>query len=127
MPEATNRRWWAFLIVALMLVFAWPPAGDKSLAMKFTNWVVDPTGALPVLPDPLALGLGDDPMAVAAHDEEVQRYDALYVRGGWTRRRLELKTATDPFKPATVRQVLTALGVLEAFLFWRFAKTGIKN
>jgi len=80
MPPA-NRWWWAYLIFALALVVAWPPDADKSLAVKFVNWVVDPSGELPVLPDPLALGLGDDPVAVAAHDEQVQRYDALYVKG----------------------------------------------
>jgi len=120
-----NRWWWAYLIFALALVVAWPPDADKSLAVKFVNWVVDPSGELPVLPDPLALGLGDDPVAVAAHDEQVQRYDALYVKGGWTRKRLELKIATDPLNPATVRQVLTALGVLEVFLFWRFGRATV--
>jgi len=55
----------------------------------------------------------------------VQRYDALYVKGGWTRKRLELKIATDPLNPATVRQVLTALGVLEVFLFWRFGRARV--
>jgi hypothetical protein len=72
-----------------------------------------------VLPDPLALGLGDDPAAVAAHDEQVQRYDAFYLRGGWTRRRLELKVASDPVDPTTERQVLTVAAVVTAFLLWR--------
>jgi hypothetical protein len=47
-------------------------------------------------------------------------YDELYVKGGWTRTRLELKVASDPFNPATERQVLTGIGVLTAFLVWRF-------
>ena len=62
--------------------------------MKFVNWVVDPRGELPVLPPQLELGLGDDPDAVAEHDAVTQHYDMLYSRGGWTRRRLELKVAT---------------------------------
>jgi hypothetical protein len=47
-------------------------------------------------------------------------YDELYNKGGWTRVRLEMKVANDPFNPATERQVLVALGVLTAFVVWRF-------
>ena len=112
-------EWWLLAIVALCVVCVWPPAGDKSLAIKFVNWVVDPKGELPVLPGQLGLGLGDDPDAVAAHDAETQRYDALYLKGGWMRRRLELKVASDPFNPATERQVLTAIAVVTALLVWR--------
>jgi hypothetical protein len=46
-------------------------------------------------------------------------YDELYAKGGWTRRRLELKVARDPFNPSTERQVLIAIGVVTAFLVWR--------
>ena len=67
------------------------------------------------------LGLGDDPDAVAAHDEQTQHYDALYLKGGWTRRRLELKVAGDPINPSTERQLLIAVGVVTAFLVWRSA------
>jgi hypothetical protein len=49
-----------------------------------------------------------------------QQYDALYLKGGWTRRRLDLKVAGDPFNPATERQVLTGIGVLTALLAWRW-------
>jgi hypothetical protein len=117
-------------IVALFVVGAWPPGGDKSLAIKLVNWAVDPTGELPTLPDQLALGHGDDPDAVSARDLQVQQYDALYLKGGWTRRRLELKVAGDPFNPATERQLLTALAVMTALLTWRLVgrKTrGTKN
>ena len=34
--------------------------------------------------------------------------------------RLELKVANDPFNPGTERPVLTGIGVLMAFLVWRF-------
>ncbi len=124
MPRATNRQWWLLVVVSLLVVFVWPPGDDRSLAAKFVNWAVDPGNNLAVLPDRLALGLGDDPDAVAAHDMLTQQYDALYLKGGWTRRRLELKVARDPLNPSTERQLLTGIAVLTAFLAWRL---GSKN
>src|SRR5262245_32884732 len=114
-----NSQWWLLVIVALLIVFVWPPTDDTSLAVKVVNWAVDPWDELPTLPDQLPLGLGDDPDAVNARDQQVQQYDALYLKGGWTRKRLELKVAGDPFNPATERQVLIAIAVLTAFLVWR--------
>lgn len=114
-------QWWSLLVLALAIVILWPPQGDKSLAIKFVNWAVDPTDSLPVLPDQLALGLGDDPHAVDAHDRVVQQYDALYLKGGWTRKRLELKVLDDPMAPATARQLLLAAAVITALLAWRVA------
>jgi hypothetical protein len=119
LPQPTNIQWWLIVVVALFVVCAWPPGDDKSLAVKLVNWVVDPRGELPILPDQLALGRGDDPDAVYARDLQVQQYDALYLKGGWTRRRLELKVARDPFNPATERQMLTGLVVVTALLAWR--------
>jgi hypothetical protein len=58
---------------------------------------------------------------VAANDLQTQQYDALYLKGGWTRRRLELKVARDPIDPSTEQQLLTAIGVLTAFVIWRRA------
>jgi len=112
-------QWWLLVVIALAIVCVWPPGDDKSLAVKIVNWTVDPKDELPVLPDPLALGKGDDPDAVAEHDRQVQQYDALYLKGGWTRRRLALKVARDTFNPSTERQVLTAIGVVTAFVAWR--------
>jgi len=103
----------------VLLVFIWPPENDRSLVVKMVNWAVDPGDQLPVLPEPFGLGAGDDPEIVAEHDAQVQAYDSLYEKGGWTRRRLELKVARDPFNPATERQVILALGIVTAFLFWR--------
>jgi hypothetical protein len=120
-----NFHWWLLFIVALLIVFLWPPDNDKSLALKFVNWAADPTDQWPVLPAPLAMGHGDDPDAVYAHDLQTQQYDALYLKGGWTRMRLKLKVANDPFNPATERQVFTGIGVMTAFLVWRFG--GRKN
>ena len=70
---------------------------------------------------PIAQTGSYDPDAVAAHDLQTQQYDALYLKGGWTRRRLELKVARDPINPSTERQVLTGIGVLTAFVVWRLA------
>ena len=124
MWRPNNAQWWLLVVVALLIVFMWPPGDDKSLAVKFVNWVVDPRDQLPVLPDQLALGLGDDPDAVATHDLQTQQYDALYLKGGWTRRRLELKVARDPINPSTERQILTGIGVLTAFIVWWMAGSG---
>jgi len=109
---------------AVLLVCLWPPANDRSLAVRIVNWAVDPRGELPVLPEPFALGAGDDPDAVAEHDAQVQAYDARYAQGGWMRRRLELKVARDPFNAAMERQVILALGIVAAFLLWRMNARG---
>ena len=111
---------WALLAVTLFIVIAWPPTGGKSLALQFTNWVVDPSGQLPTLPRPLGFGVGDDYNTVEAHDWQVRRYFEIYDRGGWSRRRLELKVADDPILPATERQLLMGFGALAGFLVWRF-------
>jgi len=118
MPRASTL----LVAFAVLLVCAWPPANDRSLAVKFFNWAVDPLDQLPVLPAPFAPGAGDDPDAVAEHDAQVQAYDARYQQGGWMRRRLEWKVARDPFNPAGERQVILALGILTAFAFWRVAR-----
>jgi len=120
MWQANNRQWWILLVVALLLVSLWPPAEDRSLALKFVNWIVDPADSLPTLPPPLTFGQSDDYAAVEAHDLQTRMYDELYAKGGWTRRRLELKVAGDPFNAATERQLLVSVGVLTAFLVWRF-------
>ena len=119
MWHPNNAQWWLLLVCSLLVVAAWPPRDDKSLAAKFVNWAVDPANELPILPDQLALGQGDDPDKVHAHDMQVQQYDALYLKGGWTRKRLELKVAGDPFNPGTSRQVLTVAAVAIGFLVWR--------
>jgi len=109
----------AFLV---LLVCLWPPASERSLAVRLVNWAVDPRDELPVLPPPFALGAGDDPDAVAEHDAQVQAYDARYAQGGWMRRRLVLKVARDPFDAAAERQVLLALGIVAAFVLWRITR-----
>ena len=49
-------------------------------------------------------------------------YDELYEKGGWTRMRLELKVARDPFNAATERQLLVAIAVIAGFLVWSFGQ-----
>jgi len=120
MWRPTRFQWWFLVVVALLVVVAWPPRDDKSLAIKLVNWGVDPWDELPVLPDQLPLGAGDDPEAVSIRDIQTQQYDALYQKGGWTRTRLELKVAEDPLDPSTERQVLTGVAVVAAFLAWRW-------
>lgn len=119
MVHSQNRHWWLLVTVAVAIVCMWPPQDDRSLAMKAINWAVDPWNALPVLPPQLPLGQGDDPDAVYQRYLVIQQYYALYLKGGWTRKRLELKAARDPFDAGTVRQVLTVAGVITAFLAWR--------
>jgi hypothetical protein len=120
MWQPNNTQWWALVVVAMLIVVLWPPRDDRSLAMKFVNWAVDPRNDLPTLPDQLGFGVGDDPDAVYRHDLQVQQYDALYLQGGWTRLRLQLKVAGDPFNPATERQLLVGLGALTALVAWRW-------
>ena len=122
--QATNAQWWILLVVALLIVAAWPSDQDRSLAAKFVNWAVDPSGTLPILPDPFAPGEGDDFEAVNIHDLQTRMYDELYEKGGWTRMRLQLKVAGDPLTPGTERQLLAAFGVTAAFLVWRMG--GVK-
>ena len=119
MWQPNSVQWWMLVVVSVFIVAAWPPSDGRSLAAKFVNWAVDPRNQLPTLPDQLALGAGDDPDAVNARDMQVQQYDALYLKGGWTRKRLELKVAGDPFDPGTERQLLSVLAVLAALTVWR--------
>ena len=119
MWQPSNRQWWILVVVALFVVAAWPPANDRSLALKFINWAVDPGNVLPVDPGPIPFGLGDDPDEVDRHDGAYQAYTELYRRGGWIRTRLLLKVASDPLNSSTERQLLTGLGVLTALALWR--------
>ena len=125
MWQPNNRQWWVLVIAAVFIVCAWPPgppSRDKSLAMKFVNWAVDPRGELPVMPPPFTFANGDDPQTVIEHDTQSLNYGTLYLKDGWTRRRLELKVADDPFNPSTERQLLVALGVATVFLVWRLER-----
>ena len=124
MWQPTKAQSWSLLALIVCLIAAWPPADDRSLLITIINWAVDPRGDLPTLPAPLALGHGDDPTVVEAHDLQTRMYDELYAKGGWTRLRLELKVARDPFAPFPERHVLTIIGVVALFVIWR---TGASN
>jgi hypothetical protein len=108
----------------LAIVVVWPPDSGKSLALTIVNWAVDPGDRLPVFPPQLGMGLGDDPLLVEARDAEARRYDEAFNAGGWTRQRLLLKVAGDPFDPTTTRQVLLVAGVLVWFIVWRVVGGG---
>ena len=112
----TRRGSWILLLTALLMVATWPPDKDRSLVVKALNWSVDPADSLPVLPPQLGLGLSDDVQAVEIRDEMVRRYDVLFNSDAFTRWRLRLKVAEDPFNPATERQFLLVLGIIVAFL-----------
>ncbi len=113
MWQPNNRQWWVLVVAALFITCAWPPSrpgplgNDKSLAMKFVNWAVDPRGELPVMPPPFTFANGDDPDAVMEHDTQT------------------LKVAGDPFNPSTERQLLVALGVATVFLVWRSSGSSV--
>ena len=112
----TRKGSWILLLTALLIVAMWPPDKDRSLVVKGLNWAVDPTDSLPVLPPQLGFGLSDDVQAVEIRDEIVRRYDVLFNSDAFTRWRLRLKVAEDPFNPATERQFLLVLGIIVAFL-----------
>jgi len=127
MWQPTKRQWWTLLVIAVVLVAAWPPANGRSLLMTFVNWAADPGNSLPTLPGPLPLGQGDDPAVVEAHDLETRMYDELYAKGGWTRLRLQLTVARDPLPATTQRQLLVVAGVVAAFVFWRGQTPRVSN
>ena len=115
-----NRAQWAVIwSVAVLLILAWPAANGSSLGVKAINWIADPTGSLPALPPPLAMGLDDDGDAVTAHDEQEHEYYRVYGSSAVTRMRMNLKELSDPFDSTTERQLLTGLGILSALLVWR--------
>ena len=113
-----NVQGWLIGGVAALVIIAWPPEQDRSLALKAMNWLADPADTLPTLPGPLAPGLDDDADAVTAHDTQMAEYDRLFATSKTMRIRLRLKVAADPFNPSAERQVLTVLGVLTGIGIW---------
>ena len=105
--------------MALLVVLAWPPDTGRSLLTVIVNKAADPTGALPLLPEPLPMGMDDDGDAVTAHDMEEQAYFAARERSAFARVRIDLKNADDPFAPTRQRQVLAVIAVVGALLVWR--------
>ena len=114
-----NAQGWMIGGVAALVIIAWPPEQDRSVALKAVNWLADPANTLPTLPGPLAPGLDDDADAVTAHDTEMAEYDRLFASSKTMQIRLRLKVAADPLNSSTERQVLTALGVLTGIGIWQ--------
>ena len=108
--------------LAVFVLFAWP-AQNGSLAVKTVRWLADPSGALPQLPGPLAMGLDDNADAVAAHDAEEAEYYRLSASSRVARLRLRLKEAADPFDPTTERQLLSGIAVIGVLLVWRLSSS----
>jgi hypothetical protein len=117
--QPSRAQWRVIWLTAAVLVLTWPPAEGRSLGMKATNWLADPRQNLPILPEPLPMGLGDDADAVAAHDLEETEYFRLRDSSAAMRVRLQLKVADEPFDRTTERQVLVGFGVLAALWVWR--------
>jgi len=125
--QPNSAQWRIIWIVAVLLIFAWPPEKGRRLGMKLVNWAVDPSDALRTPPPPLPIGLDDDGDAVTAHDAETAEYYEQYQSSGLTRLRMRLKVAGDPFDPSTERQILVGFGVLSGLLVWRLGGARPRN
>jgi len=125
--QPNSTQWWIIWIVAVVLILSWPPDKGRSLALKATNWLADPSSSLPTMPDPLPIGLDDNGDAVTAHDAQETEYQQLYASSRIIRLRLSLKTATDPFDPTTERQILSGIAILAALVIWRINVRTIRS
>lgn len=123
MWQPSRAQWAIIWPVALLIVLAWPPDSGRSLGIKGLNWAADPSGALPVLPPTLPMGLDDDGDAVTAHDTLLTTYYQARERSTMTRVRMDLKNASDPLAASTQRQLLVGLAVVAALLVWRMDGT----
>jgi hypothetical protein len=119
--QPNRGQWWIIWSAAVLLILAWPPDEGRSLGVKAINWMVDPGGSLPTLPDPLPMGLDDNGDAVAAHDAQEAEYYRVRDSSPTVRWRMTLKTVTEPFNPSTERQGLVGVAVLSALGVWRLA------
>jgi hypothetical protein len=120
--QPNKTQWRIIWIVAILLILAWPPDRGRSLAMKAANWLVDPSNSLPAMPEALPMSLDDDGDAVAAHDALEAEYYRQYTSSRFTRLRMNIKAAADPFDPSMERQILTGIGILSALGVWRLDK-----
>jgi hypothetical protein len=119
MWQPTRAQQAVIWAVALFIVFTWPPREGGSLAVKAVRWAADPGNALPSLPEPLPMGLGDDGDAVAEHDRRMQEYYDFVEGSATNRLRLRLKYAQEPLDPGTERQLLAALAIVSALAVWQ--------
>lgn len=126
MWQPSPRQWSLIWTLAIVVVLAWPP-GDPvqgqppahSLGVTLIRWLADPLGSLPTLPPPLPMAMDDDGDAVTAYDQQVQAYQQARERSAMNRWRMDLVNASDPFAPATQRQLLVALAVAGALIVWQ--------
>ena len=124
MRQPNRAQWRVIWIVAVLLIFGWPPDQGRSLGTKAVNWLADPTNSLPPLPEPLPIGLDDNGDAVAEHDAQLAEYYRLYTSSRTTQLRMKLKVAGEPFDPAAERQILVGIGILSALAVWRLGNSG---
>ena len=123
-PPHPGLPWVGLGIVAVLVIFAWPPSEGRSLAMKAVNWLADPMNVLPPRPEPLAIGVDDDADVVTAHDLAENAYESLSQRSQLMRLRLSLRDLADPLNPTTERPILVIVGVVGAvFVLRRASRT----
>jgi len=121
--QPTKKQWRLIWPLAIFVLFAWP-VENGSLAAKAVRWVADPTGTLPQLPGPLAMGLDDNADAVAVHDAQETEYFRFAASSDLARTRLRLKEVNDPFDQTTERQLLAGIAVIGALVVWRLGGSG---
>jgi len=115
------RQWRVIWPIAILLVLFWPglTPDDPSLAVKAVNFVADPRGTLPQLPDDYTMADEDDIATVEAHDAQETAYDKYYGSAWFARLRIHMRDLQEPFDPGTERQALIAVSLLGALLVWR--------
>ena len=116
MWQPNRAQWRVIWIMGALLVLAWPPNQDRSLAIKVVNWLADPSGALHGPPEII---LYDEHASLSSYEAERAEYERLYAESPVFRTRLRLKTASSFFSPVTDRQLLMGLGVLGMLFLWR--------
>jgi len=121
--QPNRAQWRVIWTIGILLVLAWPPNQERSLAIKGANWLADPMGTLPEPPaDPFVsdfdehAGPGSGYETSRAESEEFER---TYADSMVARLRQRLKHASNVFSPSTDRQVLMGLVVLGALYIWR--------
>ena len=119
MWQPNSAQWRIIWIIAVLLILFWPPDKGRSLGVQIANWIADPRHSLPSMPEPLPIALDDNGDAVTEHDAQAAEYYRQYESSSWTRFRMKLKEATEPFDPSTERQILAGIGILSARAIWR--------
>jgi hypothetical protein len=127
MFQPNKRQWRVIWVVAAAVLLLWPLSDSPSLAVKTVHFAADPLGRLPVLPEPLPMGLGDDADIVMEHDLRTQEYYDAYESSAWVRTRMKLRDWRPRVATSTERQILIAFTVLGALLVWRLGSPGTSN